>query len=45
MSEDIFTIVMDLFKQKVNITLNQAQDNVDNDTSSQARGITKPALA
>jgi hypothetical protein len=45
MSEDIFTIVMDLFKQKVGITINQAQDNVDNDTSSQGRGATRPALA
>jgi hypothetical protein len=45
MSEDIFTIVMDLFKQKVGITVNQVQDNVDNDTSSQGRGATKPALA
>jgi len=45
MSEDLFTIVMDLFKQKVGITINQVQDNVDNDTSSQGRGATKPALA
>jgi hypothetical protein len=45
MSEDIFTIVMDLFKQKVGITVNQVQDNVDNDTSSQGRGATKTALA
>lgn len=45
MSEDIFTIVIDLFKQKVGITINQVQDNVDNDTSSQGRGATKPALA
>jgi hypothetical protein len=45
MSEDIFTIVMDLFKAKVGITINQAQDNVDNDTSSQGRGAIRPALA
>lgn len=45
MSEDIFTIVMDLFKVKVGITINQAQDNVDNDTSSQGRGAIRPALA
>ena len=45
MSEDLFTIVMDLFKQKVGITINQVQDNVDNDTSSQGRGATKAALA
>lgn len=45
MSEDIFTIVIDLFKMKVGITVNQVQDNVDNDTSSQGRGATKPALA
>jgi hypothetical protein len=44
MSEDLFTIVMDLFKQKVGITINQAQDNVDNDTSSQGRAATKAAL-
>lgn len=39
MSEDIFSIVMDLFKMKLNITLNQAQDNIndDVDTISKAR--------
>ena len=43
MSEEIFSVVMDLFKMKLNITLNQAQDNVDNDVNTESRARIKAA--
>jgi len=43
MSEEIFSVVMDLFKAKVALTLNQAQDNVDNDTNTESRARIKVA--
>lgn len=43
MSEEIFSVVMDLFKAKVALTINQAQDNVDNGVSTESRARIKVA--
>ena len=43
MSEEIFSVVMDLFKAKFALTINQAQDNVDNGVNTESRARVKAA--